>query len=93
MMTDAKTLTIWLKHSASIPNARWCEAVDWEPRNEIDGADYLDGGWWDDDGNVAGLVWFGDTSEHQPGEEIEVSLDDLRVASCGDCRVIGPVVI
>lgn len=90
-MTTTKTLTVRLMHNASIPSARWCEPVGWEPANQIEGAEWVDGGWWDDDNQTAGLVWFGHPNEYGAREVIEVSPDDLRVASCGNCRVIGPV--
>jgi hypothetical protein len=32
-----KTVKIRLLHNASIPNARWCEPVDWEPTNIVEG--------------------------------------------------------
>lgn len=81
-------------HSSSIPNARWCEPVDWEPANEIDGAEYIDGSWWDATEEVAGIVTFdSDANTLLDDECIEVPLDSLRIASCGDCRVIGPVTV
>jgi hypothetical protein len=89
-MKTTKTVTVRLMHDASIPNARWCVPVGWEPQNDIEGADFVDGSWWSDD-EEAGLVWFGDRNAYGVEEVVVVSLDDLRVASCGDCRVIGEV--
>jgi hypothetical protein len=79
-------------HASSIPGARWCRPVGWSPRNAIDGADWIgeEGSWQDCDGDAAGIVIYGDQAE---GDRVTVGLDDLRVASCGDCRVIGKVVI
>ena len=85
------TKTVRLKHNSSIPNARWCEPVGWEPQNTIEGAEFVDGSWWSEDSEEAGLVWFGERDAYGAEEVIEASLDDLRVASCGDCRVIGDV--
>ena len=90
-MTAAKTVTVRLLHNASIPNARWCEPVGWEPANVVEGSELVDGAWWDDDEQTAGLVWFGHPNEYVANEVMEANLDDLRVASCGDCRVIGEV--
>lgn len=84
-----KSVSVRLMHYSSIPGARWCEPVGWEPTNEIEGAEHQEkGSWWDDQEEVAGLVCFVSGNED---DEIEVSLDDLRIASCGDCRVIGKV--
>jgi hypothetical protein len=90
-MTATKALTVRLMHNAAIPNARWCEPIGWTPSNEIDGSELSDGAWWDDDEQTAGLVWFGHPDEFGAGEVIEANADDIRVASCGDCRVIGEV--
>lgn len=89
--TKTKTIRVRLLHNASIPSARWCEPIGWEPANEIAGAELVDGAWWDADEQVAGLVWFGERDAYGHEEVIDVTLDDLRVASCGDCRVIGEV--
>ena len=83
-------LKIRLNHQSSIPGAIWCEPIGWEPTNEIEGADYFDSGWWDDVENVAGIVAFVDGDQN---EVIECDISDLRIASCGDCRIIGEVEI
>jgi hypothetical protein len=77
-------------HASSIPGARWCRPIGWSPRNVIDGADWSDGdgAWQDEDGDAAGIVVYGD---HAEGDQVAVALDDLRVVSCGDCRVVGEV--
>lgn len=90
-MTTTKTVKVRLLHNSSIPSARWCEPIDWQPANEIAGAEPCDGSWWSDDEQVAGLVWFGDRNAYGANEVIHADLDDIRVASCGDCRVIGEV--
>lgn len=90
-MSATKITRVRLLHNASIPGARWCEPLDWEPANQIDGSEFVDGGWWDAEEQTAGLVWFGDRNAYGAEEVIDASLDDLRVASCGDCRVIGAV--
>lgn len=78
-------------HASSVPHARWCRPIGWSPRNRVDGADwYDDGAWLDDDGETAGIVLFGGEDSAE-GDTVTVSLDDLRVVSSGDCRVIGPV--
>ena len=87
-MAATKTLTVQLQHRSSIQQARWCQPVGWEPANKIEGAEFVDGSWWGETEEEAGLVCFVEGDE---GDEIEVALDDLRVASCGDCRVIGEV--
>jgi hypothetical protein len=74
--------------------------VGWEPSNELGGASFIDGSWYDDESDisapeVAGIVWFGDVDEYEECDNdeliIECSLDDLRIASCGDCKVIAEV--
>ena len=88
-------VTVRLCHNSSIPGARWCEPIGWEPANAIEGAEWVDGGWWGDDEQEAGLVCFGHpaTYREDTGEDetAEVTLADLRVASCGNCRVIAEV--
>jgi len=86
-MTTTK-LTIALAHKSAIPGARWATPVGWEPANEIDGSEYLDGSWWSEDSETAGLLYFGAGSE---GDTVEADADDLRVASTGNCRVIGQI--
>ncbi len=90
-MNAKTTRTVQLMHNSSIPNARWCETVGWEPQNKIDGAEFIDGSWWNEDSEEAGLVYFCNPAEYGSGDVVEASLDDIRVASCGDCRVIGEV--
>ncbi len=82
---------IRLLHNAAIPGARWCEPIGWEPANDVPGAEVYEGGWWDADSQVAGLVWFGEVYAYGSGEVIDADPAALRVASCGDCRVIGAV--
>ena len=84
----ATTLKVRLLHRSSVPHARWCEPVGWEPGNEIEGAEFLDGSWWSDHEEEAGLLCW---AQGDDGDEIEVSADDLRVVSTGDCRVLGKV--
>lgn len=85
-----KTVRVRLLHNASIPNARWCEPVGWVPKNVIAGAELVDGAWWDEYEEVAGMVLFGDHS-FELYEVAEVNLGVLRVASCGNCRVLAKV--
>jgi hypothetical protein len=70
--------------------ARWCEPLGWEPVNEILGTEFAHGIWWAGSDEEAGLLCF---SEGKEGEEIQVGLDDLRVALCKDSQVIGAVVV
>lgn len=88
--TNQKTLTVELMHRSSIQGARWCKPVSWTPANEIKYAEFVDGSWWSEHEEEAGLICFVDGEE---GDHIEVSPEELRVASCGDCRVIGEVVV
>lgn len=83
-------LTVAVGHRSGIAGARWCRPVGWSPRNQIDGADWTDddGAWTTEEGEAAGIIVFGHDEE---GETVTVGLDDLRVASSGDCRVIGEV--
>ena len=89
--TNSTKVRIRLGHQSSIQGAIWCEPVGWTPANEIEGADWCEGAWLDDESSVAGLVWFHDGVPHDEDDVLAVELDDLRVASCGDCRVIGEV--
>lgn len=84
----SQTVTVRLNHNSSISGAIWCEPVGWEPHNELEGAEFSEGSWWSDEEEEAGLVWFGVGDE---GEVIEADLDDLRVAACGNCRVVDKV--
>lgn len=88
-MTTLKTLTVELQHRAAIGGTRWVKPIGWEPKNEFAGSEFTDGSWWDANEETHGLIAFNTTGEE--GETVEVSLDDLRVASCGNCRVIGEV--
>jgi len=81
-------LKIRLGRRSSIPQARWCVPIGWEPSNVIEGAEFVDGSWWGENEEEAGLVCF---TQGDEGQEYCVALGDLRVASCGDCRVIGEV--
>lgn len=79
-------------HRSSIAGARWCRPIGWSPRNRVEGADWSDedGAWLTEEGEAAGIVVF---TEDEEGEKVTVGLDDLRVASSGDCRVAGNVVV
>lgn len=83
-----KTITVRLMHNSSIPQARWAKPIGWEPQNEIGGSEYVDGSWWDEYEETAGIVCFAEGDE---GDEIEVSVDECRIASTGNCRVIEKV--
>jgi hypothetical protein len=90
VIAEADAVEVEVCHASSIPGARWCRPVGWSPRNAIDGAEWSDGdgAWHDENGDAAGIVVYGD---HAEGDRVTVALDDLRVASCGDCRVVGEV--
>jgi hypothetical protein len=85
-------VTVTVGHRSGIAGARWCLPVGWSPRNRVEGADWSDedGCWQDADGDAAGLVVFTEDDEDE-GETVTVGLDDIRVVSCGECRVIGEV--
>lgn len=90
---DAATMVeVTIRHQSSLPRARWCQPVGWTPRNTIDGADWSDsdGCWWGDSDEEAGVILLADCGMTE-GETVTVNADDLRVASSGDCRVIGKV--
>jgi len=90
VIEEADAVEVEVCHASSIPGARWCRPVGWSPRNAIDGAEWSDGdgAWHDEHGDAAGIVIYGD---HAEGDRVTVALDDLRVAACGDCRVVGEV--
>lgn len=81
-------------HDSSIAHARWCRPVGWSPRNRVEGADWddADGVWIDEDGEAAGIVLYGHDDANK-GDTVAARLDDMRVVSCGDCRVLGSVEI
>ena len=81
-------MQVLINHKSSVSGASWCTPIGWEPDNRIEGAEFIDGSWWSDDCQKAGLLFFGEATE---GEQIEATFADLRVASCGNCRVIGEV--
>ena len=85
--TKTKTVAVRLMHNTTLTRTRWCVPVGWEPANEIPGAEFIDGSYCDDQEEVAGIVCFADGCE---GDEVEVELDDLRIASCG-CKVLEDV--
>ena len=84
----ATTYEVEIGHRSSIAGAYWCKPIDWAPANQIDAAEFIDGSWWTDDEEIAGIVCF---QQGEKGDCIEVTLDDLRVASCGDCRIIAEI--
>lgn len=95
--TEAAARLLWIEwngcditlgHKSSIPGARWCKPNGWEPQNQVEGAEFTDGSWWGQQGEEAGLVCF---VEGEEGELKCVTAEDLRVASCGDCRIVGKV--
>ena len=88
-MNATKTLKVELGHRSSIQGARWCKPIGWEPANTVEGAEFVDGSWWNES-EEAGLVCF---VQGEEGDTLEVSAEDLRVASCGNCRVIGEVAL
>lgn len=90
-MSNANKVKVRLLHNSSIPGARWCEPVDWEPANKMEGAVWADGAWWDEEDEVAAMVWFGDVNSYGAEEIVDVRLDEIRVVSAGVCCVIGGV--
>lgn len=87
-MATTTKVKVEVGHRSSIPGARWCKPVDWEPANHIAAAKWVDGSWWGEHEEEAGLVCFAPGEE---GDVIEVAVDDLAVATCGDCRPLGSV--
>jgi hypothetical protein len=85
-------LTVSVGHRSGIAGAHWCRPVGWSPRNRVEGADWSDegGAWTTEDGEAAGIVVFGHDEE---GDTVTVEVDDLRVASSGECRVIDEVYV
>lgn len=82
-------LKVRMLHDCSIPSLRWVDPVGWEPSDVIDGLKWTSNAWWgDDDEEAYGLAWVGDVNAYGVREVTEVDADDLRIVSCGDCRVI-----
>lgn len=90
---DAKTVTVIVLHQSSIPGATWVTPKGWEPANKISGAEFVEGSWWGDDSEEAGLVAWNLPEDAAEGDEIDIDLSELRVALCGDCRVLAAVEI
>jgi hypothetical protein len=81
-------MKIRVNQKSSVSGASWCVPVGWEPDNQIEGAEFVDGSWWTEESEEAGLLYFGDG---EAGTEVEATFADIRVASCGNCQVIGEV--
>ena len=81
-------MQVRINHKSSVSGASWCVPIGWEPDNQIEGAKFVDGAWWSAESEEAGLLYFGDAEE---GSEVDATFADLRVVSCGNCRVIGEV--
>ena len=88
MKEKAMKVKVQMLHDCSAPNLRWVEPVNWAPANVVNGLTFTDGGWWGDDEQEYGLAWNGDVNSFGAGETVEVSASDLRIVSCGECRVI-----
>lgn len=79
---------ILILHRTSISGAAWCKPVGWRPENVVAGGEYVDGSWWDEDGEVAGLAYYTDAEE---GSEIEVDPNYIVLLGTPDMNDLGPV--
>ena len=81
---------IKIGHQSPMVGAHWCHPIGWSPANKISDTKFENGAWRNDDGEVAGIVYFTPLNE---GEEVEVDLDDLRVAACGEWEILEEVTV
>lgn len=93
-MTLAK-VNIRVSRLSPISNSYWCEPIGWKPTNLVNGFPSDNGSYWDDNEEIAALVWLGVLKEGEnEGDILEVDPSDLYIASCvDDCRVIAKVTI
>ena len=81
---------IKIGHQSPMVGAHWCHPIGWSPANKISDTKFENGAWRNRDGEVAGIVYFTPLDE---GEEVEVDLDDLRVAACGEWQILEEVTV
>jgi hypothetical protein len=75
-------------HQSPMRGAHWCHPVGWTPANQLPGCEFIDGAWRNEMGDTAAIACF--TLEEE-GAIIEVPLEDLRVASCGEWQILQEV--
>lgn len=80
---------IRIGHPSPMVGARWCQPVGWTPENVVAGSEFSEGSWRDHGRETAALVYFTPLEE---GQEVDVELDDLRVATCDEWKIIAKVV-
>lgn len=85
-----EAVRIRIGHQSPMVGAHWCHPINWVPANRISDAKFENGAWRSGNDEIAGIVYFTPLDE---GEEVEVELDDLRVAACGEWRIIEEVVV
>lgn len=81
---------IKIGHQSPMVGAHWCRPIGWTPANQIADSEFVDGSWRNHLGETAGIIYFTPRSD---GEEIEVPSEDLRIAACGEWRILGEVLI
>jgi len=75
-------------HQSPMIGARWCRPVGWIPANQVADSEFVDGSWRNHLGETAGIIYF---TPKDDGEEIDVPSEDLRVATCGEWKIIEEV--
>lgn len=83
-----ETYRIKIGHQSPMIGAHWCHPVGWQPGNQIADSQFINGSWRSGDNEVAGIIYF--TPRHE-GEEIDVAIEDLRVAACGEWEILEEV--
>jgi hypothetical protein len=85
-----EAVRIKIGHPSPMVGAYWCHPIGWSPANEISNAKFENGAWRNDEGEIAGIVYFTPRDE---GEEVEVDVGDLRVAACRKWEILDEVII
>lgn len=83
-----------LHKCVTIPGSRWCEPIDWQPANDIPETIWVDGAWWDDTSEVAGVVCAYVVDDGgEEGSVVDADLDNLLVVRSFSGQVIGRVTV
>lgn len=83
------TCQIRVGHPTPMIGAHWVEPVGWTPANEVPGAEFRNGSWWNGDEEVAGIACF---TQEDFGAVSDVAVEDLRVVACGEWKILQDVI-
>jgi hypothetical protein len=96
MTETAEKVQVRVLHKTSRPHTYWVEPVNFFADVSVFGlgAEWQDGGVWDDDGELGGMAAVtADLGDDSPDADdvFEVNIADLFWLSAGDCRNVGKV--